>query len=54
MESFKHFIAEASGKASTILETVIVICHNNSSLSEKKFKDMIMKEKAVKDFLKAA
>ncbi len=54
MESFKHFITEASGKASTIFETVIVICHNNSSLSEKKFKDMIMKEKAVKDFLKAA
>jgi len=54
MLSFKNYIFEASGKASTIFETVIVLCHNNSSLSEKKFKDMIMKESAVQDFLKAA
>jgi len=47
-------INEASSKASTDFEGVIVKCHNYSSLPEKKFKDTIMKEPIIKSFLKAA
>ena len=47
-------INEASSKASTDFEGVIVKCHNYSTYSEKKFKDTIMKEPIIKSFLKSA
>ena len=47
-------INESSSKASTVFEAVIVKCHNYSTYSEKKFKDIIMKDPDVKAFLKAA
>ena len=47
-------LKEASSKASTVFEAVIVKCHNYSSLPEKKFKETIMKDADVKSFLKAA
>ena len=47
-------LREASSKASTYFEAVVVKCHNFSSLPEKKFKDKIMKDPDIKKFLKAA
>ena len=47
-------LKEASSKASTVFEAVIVKCHNYSSLPEKKFSEKIMKDPDVKDFLKVA
>ena len=47
-------LREASSKASTYFEAVVVKCHNFSSLNEKKFKDKIMKDPDIKKFLKSA
>ena len=53
MKTFKKFLVEATD-ASTYFEGVISVCLSMSGYSQKRFKDNILKQKEVKQFLKAA
>ena len=53
MIRFKNFLTEATD-ASTYFEGVISVCLSMSGYSQKRFKDNILKQKEVKQFIKAA
>ena len=53
MIRFKRFLTEATD-ASTYFEGVISVCLSMSGYSQKRFKDNILKQKEVKQFIKAA
>ena len=53
MIRFKRFLTEGTD-ASTLFEGVIAVCLSMSGYSQKRFKDNILKQKEVKQFIKAA